>query len=154
MKLLLLIILLFIPQNCTLNKKISNHGVNNLELKQSKMIINVTNKNEILKNIGPPSSISTFNNNVYIYIEKKSSASKLSKLGKKELILNNVLLLELDNKGILISKKFYNKEDMKNIQFDKKITSNDISKKSFTDQFLFSIIKQIDDPLGKKRSKN
>jgi len=118
------------------------------------MIINVTNKNEILKKIGPPSSISTFNNNVYIYIEKKSSASKLSKLGKKELILNNVLLLELDNKGILISKKFYNKEDMKNIQFDKKITSNDISKKSFTDQFLFSIIKQIDDPLGKKRSKN
>ena len=39
---------------------------------------------------------------VYIYIEKKTSSSKLTKLGKKKLITNNVLVLELDNKGISV----------------------------------------------------
>jgi outer membrane protein assembly factor BamE (lipoprotein component of BamABCDE complex) len=55
--------------------------------------------------IGPPSTKSTFDNDVYIYIERKTS-SKLVKLGKKKLIKNDVLVLEIDNKGILLAKNF------------------------------------------------
>ena len=90
---------------------------------------------------------------IYIYLEQKTTSSKLTKLGKKTLLVNNVLILEIDNKGLLISKKFYNKNDMKNIKFEKKITSENTSKQSFINDFLKTIIKKIDDPIGKKRSK-
>jgi len=104
--------------------------------------------------IGPPSTQSVFDNEVFIYIERKTSSSKLLKLGKKELIRNDVLILELNNKGILISKNFYNKNDMNQLAFDNEITGINYSKKSFIYNFLSSVRQKIDDPLGKKRIKN
>ena len=104
--------------------------------------------------IGPPSTKSTFDSDVYIYIERKTSSSKLSKMGKKTLLTNNVLVLELDNKGILLSKKFYNKNDMKQINFEERITGINYQKKSFVYNFLSSLRQKIDDPLGKKRIKD
>ena len=133
---------------------ILHHGVHNLEKKQTKLRINSTNKNDIIKLIGPPSTKSTFDNDVYIYIERKTSSSKLTKLGKKKLLVNNVLVLEIDNLGILKNKEFYSKKDMKNIKFDKTATSVNYSKKSFIYNFLSSVRQKIDDPLGKKRIKN
>ena len=149
-----LFIFLLILSNCSFKKVVQHHGVHNLEKKQTNLIINSTNKNDIIKLIGPPSTKSTFDNDVYIYIERKTSSSKLTKLGKKKLLLNNVLVLEVDNKGILMSKQFYNKDDMKNIDFDENITSRSYSKKSFIYNFLSSVRQKIDDPLGKKRIKN
>ena len=90
---------------------------------------------------------------VYIYIERKTSSTKLSKLGKKRLIKNDVLVLEIDNKGILLTKNFYNKNDMNELDFDKNITGVNYSKRSFIYNFLSSVRQKIDDPLGKKRSK-
>ncbi len=137
-----------------MNKVVQHHGVHNLEDKQSKLKVNYTNKNDIVKLIGPPSTKSTFDNDVYIYIERKTSSSKLSKLGKKKLIKNDVLVLEVNNAGILLSKKFYNKNDMKNINFDENTTGINYTKKSFIYNFLSSVRQKIDDPLGKKRIKN
>ena len=131
-----------------------HHGVHNLEKKQTKLKINYTNKNDILKIIGPPSTQSNFDNDIYIYIERKTSSSKLRKFGKKILIKNDVLVLEIDKTGTLLSKKFYNKDDMNNISFDKDLTGINYSKKSFINNFLSSVIQKIDDPLGKKRVKN
>ncbi len=107
-----------------------------------------------MKLIGPPSTKSTFDNDVYIYIERKTSSARLSKLGKKTLLTNNVLVLEIDNKGILLSKKFYNKNDMNKIKFDESVTDINYSKKSFIYNFLSSLRQKVDDPLGKKRIKN
>ena len=140
--------------SCTLNKVVQHHGVHSLEKKQTKLKVNTTNKNEIIKFIGPPSTKSTFGNDIYIYIERKTSSSKLIKLGKKNLIVNNVLVLEIDRKGILLSKKFYNKNDMKKLKFDENETGMNYSKKSFIYNFLSSVRQKIDDPLGKKRIKN
>lgn len=140
--------------SCTLNKVVKHHGVHNLEQKQTKLKINQTNKNDIINLIGPPSTKSTFDNDIYIYIERKTSASKLVKLGKKKLIKNDVLVLEIDSKGILLAKNFYNKEEMNNIRFDEDVTSINYSKKSFIYNFLSSVRQKIDDPLGKKRIKN
>ena len=131
-----------------------HHGVHNLEKKQVNLKINYSNKNDIIKLIGPPSTKSSFDNDVYIYIERKTSSSKLTKLGKKTLIMNNVLVLEIDNKGLLLAKKFYDKEDMKEIDFDNQITGINYSKRSFIYNFLSSIRQKIDDPLGNKRIKN
>ncbi len=153
MKKLLLLTLIFLS-SCSLDKVVQHHGVHNLEKKQAKLKINYTNKNDIIKLIGPPSTKSSFDNDIYIYLERKTSSSRLTRLGKKKLIKNDVLVLEIDNKGILLSKKFYNKNDMNEINFDENITGVNYSKRSFIYNFLSSIRQKIDDPLGKKRIKN
>ena len=104
--------------------------------------------------IGPPSTKSTFDNDVYIYIERKTSSSKLRKLGKKVLLVNNVLILDINQKGLLVKKEFYNKNDMNKINFDDQETSADYSKKSFIYNFFSTLRQRIDDPRGIKRTKN
>ena len=150
----LLLLSLIILASCSLNKIVQHHGVNNLEKKQTKLKINYSNKNDIIQLIGPPSTMNQFDNDIYIYIERKTSGSKLLKLGQKTLIKNDVLILEIDKNGILLSKKFYDKNDMNKIEFDEDITGMNYSKKSFIYSFLNSIRQKIDDPLGKKRIKN
>ena len=150
----ILILTLFFLASCSLNKVVQHHGVHNLENKQAKLKINSTNKNDIIKLIGPPSTKSTFDNDVYIYIERKTSGTKITKLGKKQLVKNDVLVLEIDKTGMLLSKKFYNKDDMNKIKFDENETGINYSQKSFIYNFLSSLRQKIDDPLGKKRIKN
>ena len=151
-KFFLIFVLIFLT-NCSLSKVIQHHGVHNLEKKQAKLKINYTNRNDIVKLIGPPSTKSTFDNEIYIYIEKKTSNSKLIKLGKRKLLTNNVLVLEVNNAGILLSKKFYNKDDMNKLKFDEVKTSVNYTKRSFVYNFLSSLRQKVDDPLGKKRIK-
>ena len=152
MKFFFFIFLLILVSNCTLNKVVHHHGVHNLNIKQSKLKVNESNINDILKIIGPPSTKSTFDNDVFIYIERKTSGSKLRKFGKKILIKNDVLILDIDKKGILLSKKFLNKKDMQKIDFNENITKTNYSKRSFVYNFLSSMRQKIDDPLGKKRN--
>ena len=146
--------LIIITSNCSLNKVVQHHGVHNLEKKQEKLKINQSNKNDILKIIGPPSTKSTFENDVYIFIERKTSSSKLRKLGKKVLITNNVLILDINKKGLLVKKEFYNKDDMNKIKFDDKETNVNYSKNSFIRNFFYTLRKKIDDPRGIKRIQN
>ena len=150
----LLILTYFVLSSCSLDRLVQHHGVHNLEKKQIKLRINYTNKNEIFELIGPPSTKSSFDNDIFIYIERKTSSSKLTKLGEKKLLRNNVLVLEIDDMGILLSKKFYDKEDMQKINFDEKVTGINYTKKSFIYNLLYSLRQKVDDPLGKKRIKN
>ena len=154
MKNILLLLLIILTSNCSLNKVVQHHGVHNLEKKQEKLKVNHSNKNDILKIIGPPSTKSTFENDVYIFIERKTSSSKLSKLGKKVLIVNNVLILDINQKGLLVRKEFYNKDDMNKIKFDDNETYADYSKNSFIYNFFYTLRQKIDDPKGIKRTKN
>ena len=133
---------------------VQHHGVHNLEKKQAKLKVNFTNKNEIIDLIGPPSTKSSFDNDLYIYIERKTTSTRLSRLGKKKLLVNNVAILELDSRGLLVSKKFYDKNDMQKLKFDEQITTGEMTKNSFVYKFLYSLRQKINDPLGKKRIKN
>tara|TARA_A100001234_G_scaffold202604_1_gene196161 strand:- start:190 stop:651 length:462 start_codon:yes stop_codon:yes gene_type:complete len=150
----ILILTLLLLASCSLNKVVHHHGVHNLEQKQKKLKINETNKNDIIKLIGPPSTTNSFDNDIFIYIERKTSSSKLTKLGKKILLTNNVLVLEINQSGILLNKSFYNKDDMNKISFDENQTGINYQKKSFIYNFMSSLRQKIDDPLGKKRIKN
>ena len=116
MKILLLIIFLFIA-NCKLTKVVDNHGVHYLDKKQQNLVINKTNRNDIIKALGPPSTKSKFNNDLWIYIERKKTRSTLLKFGKKKIYKNNVLLLELDKRGMLAKKDFYSLKDMNKLIF-------------------------------------
>ena len=150
MKILLIILTIFLT-SCKLNKVVNHHGIHNLEMKSKKLLVDNTNINEIDKLLGPASSISYFDNKVMFYIERKTSNSKLHRLGKKKLITNNVLLLEVNDRGMLVSKKFFNKEDLNKMDFSKKITNVDVGKQSFIYKTLSGVRAKINDPLGKKR---
>ena len=52
------------------------------------IIINKTNKNEIIEILGNPSTRSKFNNDVWIYIERKQTNQSLFKLGIKKISKN------------------------------------------------------------------
>ena len=150
MKILLIILTLFLS-NCKLNKVVNHHGIHNLELKSKELFVNKTNVNDINKILGPPSSSSYFNNDVLIYLERKTSNSKLLKLGKRKLIVSNVLLLEIDKRGMLINKEFLNKNDLNKLKISQKETGINTRKQSFISEALSGVIDRIDDPLGKKR---
>ena len=129
------------------------HGVNYLEKKHKEIIVNKSNKNDIIKVLGPPSTKSSFNDNLFIYIERRTSSSKISRLGKKTLLTNNVLILELDNRGILSNKIFLDKEKMQDLKFSEDLTGISYRNKSLVRDLLSGLINKINDPLGKKRRK-
>ncbi len=128
-----------------------HHGVHLLKKKSDMIIVAETNKNDIIKLLGPPSVKSTFNNDLYFYIERKTTTGKLIKLGKKKFLENNVLVLEIDNRGILSKKEFYDLNKMKKIKIVSSETSVDYKKQSFIYEFLSSMRQKINDPLGKRK---
>jgi len=113
----ILILSLFFTLSCSLNKVKNNHGVLSLETKINKIEINKSNKNDIIKIFGPPSTKSTFDNNLWIYIERKKSNRSIFALGNKKTIKNNVAVIEIDSKGLLKSKKIYNLNNMNKYNF-------------------------------------
>ena len=144
------LILYLLLNNCNLNKITKTHGIQYLEKKQNEVFLN-QNKNEIRSILGPPSTVSTFDENTWFYLEKEISGTKVTKLGKTELNKNNILVLKFDNRGILVEKDFFDKNDLREIEFEKNTTTTDINKKSVIGQFLYGIKQKIDDPLGLKR---
>ena len=149
-KIYFIIIFLFIS-NCSFNKAITHHGVNLLEKKQEKLFLKTTNKNDIVKLLGPPSTKSTFDNDIWIYIERKTTTKKLFKLAREKVLVNNVLVLEIDNYGLLAKKEFYNMEKMNKLDFSKKETTVKYTKKSFVYDFMSSMRQKMNDPLGKRK---
>ena len=127
-----------------------HHGVHLLKKKSDLLIISQTNKNDIVEILGPPSVKSTFNNDLYFYIERKTTTDKLIKLGKKVYLENNVLLLEIDSRGILFKKEFYDLNKMKDIKLVSSKTLVDYQKQSFIYEFLSSMRQKVNDPLGKR----
>tara|TARA_Y100000591_G_scaffold176707_1_gene152629 strand:+ start:213 stop:698 length:486 start_codon:yes stop_codon:yes gene_type:complete len=152
-KVLYIILILIIVSNCSTKPVVKHHGIPFLEKKQSSLEIDISNKNDILKILGTPSTKSKFDNDIWIYIERKQTQSKLSNLGKMKIYKNDVLVLELDKYGILKDKIFYTKNDLKKIQFDKDTIEASYEKNSFIYDFLSSMRQKINDPLGKRVKK-
>ena len=116
-----------------------------------KIQVNTTNKNDLVAIFGEPSTKSNFDNDVWIYIERKITNTHL--LGKRELIINNVLVLEIDDRGLLAKIEFYNIEDMNKINFDKSQTEISYGKRSFIYDFLSSMRQKVNDPLGVRKKR-
>jgi len=124
-----------------------------LEKKSEKLVIGKTNKNDIFELLGPPSTKGSFDEELWIYMEIQTSSSKLSKLGKKKLLKNNILLLDIDDRGILSKSFFIDKDKMNEIKFTEDTTQMSYSKNSFIYEFLYSVRQKINDPLGKRKIK-
>tara|TARA_Y100000816_G_scaffold63237_2_gene41795 strand:+ start:2785 stop:3246 length:462 start_codon:yes stop_codon:yes gene_type:complete len=146
-----LLILFIIISGCTTNKVVKNHGISLIDEKSKKLIINQSNKNDILKIMGPPSTKSEFNENIWIYIERKKTSSSIFKLGNRKLVKNNILIVELNGFGILEDKKMLNIQNMNKISFEKQITTSGYTKNSYMYNLLTSLRHKINSPSERKR---
>lgn len=111
------------------------------------------NTNDVVTLIGVPSTKSTFDNDVWIYLERKITSSKVKSLGKERLLSNNILVLEFNKRGILVKKDFLNIEDMKKLDISENKTSVINRKDTFVNTFISSLRQKINDPLGVKKVK-
>ena len=152
-KLLYIIFITLIVSNCSFKKVVKQHGVPFLEKKQKNLVIDISNKNDITNILGQPSTKSKFDNDVWIYIERRQTQSELKNLGQMKITDNNVLVLEIDDYGVLKQKKFYNINDMKKIKIDKSSTKTAGIKKSFIYDFMSSMRQKVNDPLGVRAKK-
>jgi len=135
----LFIVLFIILTGCQLQEPIKNHGIVFLENRSNKLIINKSNKNDVIQIIGQPHSKSINDDNIWIYLERTLGKGKYHKLGKNVLRKNNTLVLKFDKFGILKSKQIFNKNNTNKIVFSEKETKNELSKKSFVESFLMSL---------------
>ena len=152
-KILYIIFISLIVTNCSFKKVVKHHGVPFLEKKQTLLVINKTNVNDIRKVLGSPSTTSKFDNDIWIYIERKQTQSQLKNLGRMKIYKNNVLVLEIDNRGILKKKNFYNKDDMQKLKIVEATTETGFQKNSFIYNFMSSMRQKINDPLGQRAKK-
>ena len=148
MKNISLIILFFFTINCSLKNVSNTHGFRFLETKINKIVINKTNKNDLNKLIGPPSSVSNFND-IWLYIERKKTNQSIYKLGKKKISRNNILILEFNSMGLVSSKKFLKLENMNDIKIAEKVTN----KKFKNDNKLYDILSTIRNKINNTRKK-
>tara|TARA_B100002051_G_scaffold234162_1_gene233817 strand:+ start:63 stop:521 length:459 start_codon:yes stop_codon:yes gene_type:complete len=148
----LILFLLFFTLSCSLNKVKNNHGVISLKDKFNKINVNQSNKNDIINILGPPSTKSSFDNNVWIYIERKKTNSSIFKLGNQKTEKNNVVVLEISNKGLLNKKELFDLNDMNKYKFTEKNTTKNYDKNSYIYGVLSSLREKIDAP-KKRRTK-
>ena len=150
MKIIFYISIFFLISNCSFNLVDDHHGVFFLEKKEKKIKVNESNTNDILSVFGEPSTKSTFDNDIWIYIERKITNTHF--FGRRKLVVNNVMVLEIDNRGILAKKDFYNVNDMKTLKFDTQ-RSETLKKRNFIYNFLSSLRQKVNDPLGVRKKK-
>jgi len=148
-----IIFLFLFTLNCSSNKVSNNHGFISLQSKFEKITVNKTNKNDILNIIGPPSSVSSFDNNKWFYIQRMKTNQSLFKLGVKKINKNNILIVKFDNKGILSYKKILNINDMNDIKYTKDITEKEFKQNDFLFKIFSSIREKANAPT-RNRAKN
>ena len=146
MKNISLIFLFFFTINCSFNNVSNTHGFRFLENKTNKIVLNKSNKNDVKKLIGPPSSVSNFND-IWLYIERKKTNQSIYKLGKKKILKNNILILEFNSMGLVSNKEFLKLENMNDIKILEKVTNKKFENKNK----LYDALSTIRNKLNAKR---
>ena len=152
MRIFIIFIFLF-TLNCSSNKVSNNHGFISLQTKFEKITVNMTNKNDIINIIGPPSSISSFDNNKWFYIQRIKTNQSLFKLGVKKIEKNNILVVKFNNRGILNDKKILNIKDMNDIKFSKDITEKEFKQNDMLYKIFSSLREKINAPVRNRQNK-
>ena len=148
---LVYLLLFILIVNCSGNKISNYHGVKSLDSKYDQLKINKTNKNDIFKIIGPPTIKSDFNENKWFYIERLKSNQSIFKLGAQKIKKNNVLIVELNNEGMLINKRFLSIDNMNDVKYLQKETNKEFQNKNFLYDVFSSLREKINAPVRNKK---
>ncbi len=150
MKFFFYVFLFLFTLNCSINKVSNNHGFRLLENKAKKIIITKSNKNDVRDILGPPSSISKFED-VWFYIERKKTNQRIIKLGKKKISVNNVLILEFDKRGLVASKKILDINNMNDIKIAEKKTLKKFEQDNLLYNILATLREKVNAPTRNKK---
>ena len=146
MKYFIILTFIFIL-NCSGNKVTNYHGTKLLSDKYDIIKVNTTNKNDLIEIIGPPSTISDFNKNIWFYFERLKTNQSLLKLGTQKIKKNNILIVELDNKGILKNKRFLDLDDMNDVKYIKTVTTKEFKNENLIYNVFSSLREKINAPI-------
>ena len=146
MKYFIILIFIFIL-NCSGNKVTNYHGTKLLNNKYEMIEVNVTNKNDLIKILGAPSTTSDFDKNIWFYFERLKTNQSLIKLGAQKIKRNNILIVKLDNKGVLKSKELLDLNDMNDIKYIKTVTTKEFKNNNLIYGIFSSLREKINAPL-------
>ena len=150
MKILIIFLFLF-TLNCSNNKVSKVHGYRLIENKYEKVELSKNNKNDVRKLIGPPSSISKFDNNKWFYIEREKTNQSIVKLGIEKIKKNNVLILQFSDLGILEKKEILKIDDMNEVSLVKKVTEKQFKQDNFLYNIFSSVREKLNAPTKSKK---
>ena len=150
MKNIILFSIFLLTLNCSINKVSNVHGNRFLESKQSKIIINKTNKNDLRKLIGPPSSVGKFED-IWIYIERKKTNQSIMKLGVKKISKNNVLIINFNKMGLVSEVDFLNINNMNDLKLAEKKTFKKYKQDNFVYNTLSILRERINAPTRRRK---
>ena len=150
MKAYLLIFLFLFTLNCSINKVSNLHGYRSMEDNYEKIVLAKSNKNDLRKMIGPPSSISKFDD-IWFYIERKKKNQSIYKLGKKKISSNNILIVEFNSLGLVENKSLIDINDMNDFKIDEKKTQKKFSQDNFVYNLLSTLREKVNAPTRKKK---
>tara|TARA_Y100000816_G_C25655069_1_gene348080 strand:- start:27 stop:479 length:453 start_codon:yes stop_codon:yes gene_type:complete len=150
MKKIIYFFLFLFTLNCSINKVSNIHGFRSIDAKYEKIIINSTNKNDIRKIIGPPSSISKFDD-IWYYIERKKTNQSIARLGKKKLSKNNILMVQFNNMGIVSKKELFNVNDMNSVKIFNMKSRKKYEQDNLAYDILSTLREKINAPTRRKK---
>tara|TARA_B100002052_G_scaffold283906_1_gene295279 strand:+ start:657 stop:1112 length:456 start_codon:yes stop_codon:yes gene_type:complete len=144
-------LLFLITIGCSNNKVVYNHGLLAIEAKSDKIEISKTNKNDVLKIFGKPSTISLFDDNLWFYIQRVKKNQSIIKLGNTKITSNKVLEIKFNSYGLVENKKLYLIEDMNELKKVKKVTTKEFETTSKLGKLLKSLEQKINSPKTNKK---
>ncbi len=154
MKNFFIILLILLLTNCSTKKLEKKHGLINLDQKKEEIYIGKTNKNDVLNKFGPPSTVSTFDDNIWIYIESSKINQSIFKLGNKKLQKNNTLILHFNSRSLVKNVELIDINNMNEIKISDKNTQKSYSNNSKLYTILTSLREKINAPTRRTRIKN
>ena len=153
MKKIVFFLLILAVTNCSTKKLEITHGLVNLDKKKDNITIGKSNKNDILDIFGPPSTVSTFDEDIWIYIELKKVNQSIVKLGKRRIKKNNTLIVKFDNRSLLNEVDFIDIENLNKLKLSDKITEKEFTTNNMLFNVLTSLREKINAPARRKQSK-
>ena len=130
----LLVILLALITQCTFKKIDVLHGTAELKNKSSLLKLNLHNKNDVIKILGPLAITDPLNIDNWMYFETRLSTNML---GEKVIKKNDILIIEFSKNGVISNIILLDKDKMNEIAFDKDKTKS----LGIQDTVLFNILK-------------
>ncbi len=133
-----------------MNKIDNVHGVSNLKNKILLIKANKTNKNDIIRILGPIPVVNK-NDNRWAYFEVRESRTKY---GKKNIYVNDYVEIYFDKYGIVKEFQFFNLNSMNDIKFAKEKTKSLGVEDTFSKNLLSSTRKRMENARKKFQKKD
>lgn len=147
MKLAVFLIIFLTQISCSLKKIDYVHGVPNLKNKTSLIKLNNSNKNDVIKFLGP-SLIVNNPENKWAYMEVRQTRNNF---GKKHIYLNDYTEIYFDKYGVVKKINFYDLKLLKNIKFTEEKTEVLAINETMLKNILSSTRKRIENKMNKNK---